>query len=173
MAHAPRVAVETRCFASLQQRNTNDFKRRTPNLTPQTPMERREFLLKTCMTGLALTGCSFLFTECKPTAAIHETTDEIFVPVSSFKGKNNLVVTSTKHKQNILVVKQQDGNYHALSMTCTHKGATVDLKGEQLVCPSHGSRFDLEGNVVKAPAARPLKKYNVSEKKGEIVISLI
>ena len=135
-------------------------------------MERREFILKTSMSCAALTGLSFLFTECKTTSTIHETYNEISFPTSYLKGKNNLLVTSTKRQEKILVVKHPDGTYHALEMKCTHKGAGLEQKGDQLVCPSHGSMFDMEGNVVKSPAAKPLKKFSVTEKGSDLVINL-
>ena len=50
------------------------------------------------------------------------------------------------------------GGVFALSAVCTHLGCiTRYLSSENAIaCPCHGSRFDLEGNVVHGPAPRPL-----------------
>lgn len=44
----------------------------------------------------------------------------------------------------------------AMSMQCTHKGCTVGISGDQLLCPCHGARFTRDGSVVNGPATLPL-----------------
>lgn len=65
----------------------------------------------------------------------------------------------------------------ALNGTCTHQGCLVDLKKKSLICPCHGSIFDPNsGAVVMGPSGsskdtiKPLAKYKVSEKSGNIYI---
>lgn len=50
------------------------------------------------------------------------------------------------------------GGVYALAAVCTHLGCvTRYLSDENIIaCPCHGSRFDLEGNVIQGPAPRPL-----------------
>ncbi|HEU4403057.1 MAG TPA: Rieske 2Fe-2S domain-containing protein, partial [Candidatus Polarisedimenticolia bacterium] len=50
------------------------------------------------------------------------------------------------------------GGVYALSAVCTHLGCITRFRADEKViaCPCHGSRFDLEGNVVHGPAPRPL-----------------
>ncbi len=50
------------------------------------------------------------------------------------------------------------GGVYALSAVCTHLGCITRFLSDQnvIACPCHGSRFDLEGNVVEGPAPRPL-----------------
>ena len=50
------------------------------------------------------------------------------------------------------------GGVYALTAVCTHLGCiTRYLSDENVIaCPCHGSRFDIEGNVVHGPAPRPL-----------------
>ena len=132
-------------------------------------MHRKEFLITSCKAVFMLTAGTVLFNECK-TTAIHETENEISLPTSSMKGKNNLLLTTKKMPEKILLVRQKEGGYHALEMKCTHKGAALVQKNNELVCPAHGSEFDMDGKVVQSPAARDLKKYAVTERGGEIVI---
>lgn len=54
-----------------------------------------------------------------------------------------------------LLVHTQAG-FSALSLVCTHLGCTVESKTDGFACPCHGSRFDLQGNVTRGPAGKPL-----------------
>ncbi len=45
------------------------------------------------------------------------------------------------------------------SAHCTHLGCIINkVENGKLVCPCHGSEYDLEGNVVKGPAWKSLKR---------------
>ena len=61
-----------------------------------------------------------------------------------------------------------DGSFLALSRTCTHLGCSVpwDEEKNQFVCPCHGSTFNLTGEVLTAPAPRPLDIYSVRIENG-------
>jgi cytochrome b6-f complex iron-sulfur subunit len=50
------------------------------------------------------------------------------------------------------------GGVYALSAVCTHLGCITRYLSDQslIACPCHGSRFDLEGNVLQGPAPRAL-----------------
>lgn len=56
-----------------------------------------------------------------------------------------------------------DGGFLALSRTCTHLGCSLRWEEEEgrFVCPCHGSSFGLTGEVLTAPAPRPLDWYPV------------
>jgi cytochrome b6-f complex iron-sulfur subunit len=54
-----------------------------------------------------------------------------------------------------LLLHTQAG-FSAISLVCTHLGCTVESKPEGFACPCHGSRFDLQGNVTRGPAGKPL-----------------
>jgi len=57
----------------------------------------------------------------------------------------------------------QDGSFLAMSRTCTHLGCSVPWDEEQhkFICPCHGSTFSLTGEVLSAPAPRPLDTFPV------------
>ena len=62
---------------------------------------------------------------------------------------------------------------YAMSAVCTHLGCiTRFLSDENLIaCPCHGSRFDLEGNVVHGPAPRPLPWIEVrADESGSLLV---
>ena|SRR5712691_3581431 len=58
----------------------------------------------------------------------------------------------------LAVFKDEDGGIHALLPRCTHMGCTVDWNDSERTwdCPCHGSRFDVDGNVLKGPAGKGL-----------------
>ncbi len=75
-------------------------------------------------------------------------------------------------EQRTYVIGATDGVY-ALSAVCTHLGCiTRYLSDENVIaCPCHGSRFDLEGNVVHGPAPRPLQWLEVkTDNSGQLVV---
>ena len=57
------------------------------------------------------------------------------------------------------------GGVYALSAVCTHLGCITRFRSDEnvIACPCHGSRFDLEGNVIHGPAPRPLPWLDVTE----------
>jgi|LGOV01.1.fsa_nt_gb nitrite reductase/ring-hydroxylating ferredoxin subunit len=65
-----------------------------------------------------------------------------------------------------------DGSFLALSRTCTHLGCSVpwDEEKNQFVCPCHGSTFNLTGEVLTAPAPRPLDIYPVRIENGIVKV---
>jgi Rieske Fe-S protein len=66
-------------------------------------------------------------------------------------------VVSAGRKQ-IAVSRDAQGQLHALSARCTHMGCIVNWNAAEKSwdCPCHGSRFAADGNVLQAPATRPL-----------------
>lgn len=72
----------------------------------------------------------------------------------------------------ILVVKKSDSDYNAIYMKCSHQENAVTATETGLFCSAHGSRFDLDGNVLKEPALQPLKKFKTEITGQTLVIDL-
>lgn len=65
------------------------------------------------------------------------------------------------------------GGIYALSAVCTHLGCITRYVSDEniIACPCHGSRFDLEGNVIHGPAPRPLPWFDVeTDTSGRLVV---
>lgn len=77
---------------------------------------------------------------------------------------------STLDGRAIYVLALADGSYAALSPICTHRGCTVDVAGDHLLCPCHGSMYDREGQVMRGPAERALRRFATSLESDELVI---
>jgi glycine/D-amino acid oxidase-like deaminating enzyme/nitrite reductase/ring-hydroxylating ferredoxin subunit len=56
------------------------------------------------------------------------------------------------------VYRDQSGAVHAVSLRCTHLGCLVHFNAAERSwdCPCHGSRFDVDGEVLAGPATQPL-----------------
>ncbi len=62
------------------------------------------------------------------------------------------------------LVINQNHNIKVLSSHCTHLGCIINKEENgKLICPCHGSEFDLKGNAVKGPAYKPLHSYPFKE----------
>lgn len=61
-----------------------------------------------------------------------------------------------------IAVMRDGERVYALDLVCTHLGCTVNVTPTGLACPCHGSAFDREGRVLKGPADRALKRYEVT-----------
>ncbi len=60
-----------------------------------------------------------------------------------------------------LLHRDAAGALAAVTLTCTHQGCGISKRRDELVCPCHGSRFDLQGAVLNGPATEPLPRYEV------------
>ena len=58
------------------------------------------------------------------------------------------------------LIHSQNG-FSALSLVCTHLGCTVQQKDNGFACPCHGSRYDVNGNVLRGPAQKPLRSLRI------------
>jgi Rieske Fe-S protein len=83
------------------------------------------------------------------------------------------VITPPESPCPLALARQDENTLTAVSAVCTHAGCTVALDGatSSWLCPCHGSRFDLQGNVIGGPAARPLAQYKVTFDGTTITIS--
>ena len=71
------------------------------------------------------------------------------------------------------LVRLQDGGFLALHRKCTHLGCTVPWNADEqrFTCPCHASAFDIRGDVLSAPATRPLEQFAVRIENGNVVVS--
>ncbi len=69
----------------------------------------------------------------------------------------------------VAIFRDADG-VHAVSTTCTHLGCIVKVDGGGFGCPCHGSRFALDGSVVKGPAPKALPWLSVSAAGADTIL---
>jgi glycine/D-amino acid oxidase-like deaminating enzyme/nitrite reductase/ring-hydroxylating ferredoxin subunit len=68
------------------------------------------------------------------------------------------------------VYRDEQGELHAVSATCTHVGCVVHFNPFERCwdCPCHGSQFSVDGEVLAGPARKPLEELPL-EAKAELV----
>jgi len=72
----------------------------------------------------------------------------------------------------ICVVRHSATEYTALLMRCSHQGASLQMAGDRLHCPAHGSEFALDGAVLHGPADKAITTFPVSVHRTTIRIQL-
>jgi glycine/D-amino acid oxidase-like deaminating enzyme/nitrite reductase/ring-hydroxylating ferredoxin subunit len=62
----------------------------------------------------------------------------------------------------VAAYRDDDGDLHEVSARCTHLGCLVAFNNAERSwdCPCHGSRFGVDGSVLRGPAVRPLRKLS-------------
>lgn len=78
------------------------------------------------------------------------------------KGQGSLITAPDGSRA--AIYKDEEGIVHAVNPTCTHMGCLVHWNQAERSwdCPCHGSRFGPDGEVLHAPAIRPLGARNLS-----------
>ena len=82
--------------------------------------------------------------------------------------------SDTFDSRGIIVLRTSNTGVRALSRRCTHANNTVNINsaGNNLLCPSHNSIFDLNGNVVSGPATGALTSYPCSLDSAGTIITI-
>jgi Rieske Fe-S protein len=71
-----------------------------------------------------------------------------------------------------LLARLTDGELSALNAVCTHEGCTVSrFAGPVFVCPCHGSRYTMTGEVVRGPAPAALPRYPTRFHEGVLTVT--
>jgi Rieske Fe-S protein len=113
----------------------------------------------------------------------------IYVAEGGQSEGSNLIIDLSKHpelkevggsetfqagKKKIIVLHPDEKNYKAFENKCTHWGGQVSYRPKDgfMQCALHGSRFDIEGRVVKGPAKKPLTELRTSLDKDQLTVYL-
>ena len=141
---------------------------------------KRNTFIKTC--GYACVGgglLSSILQSCSPSKIITAEIegDHLSIPLKHFTSKgsannNYIIVKNNKLQFPICVYHLADNNYSALVMRCTHKAAELQVFGNKLQCPAHGSEFENTGKVTHGPAEKNLRTLAVTINQDYLNISL-
>lgn len=123
-----------------------------------TATSRRRFIVALFFFPLLLSG---LVRYLKPSVPVRKTLKTVLLSTIPVNG-------ALVFRESRIALLRDESRISAVSLVCTHLGCTVSVLQDEMVCPCHGSRFNLKGEVVKGPADRSLPHYEV-EIKGEQV----
>jgi nitrite reductase/ring-hydroxylating ferredoxin subunit len=99
-----------------------------------------------------------------------------FAPVCEEEELNGgkLVGVELEGESVVVARSEQTGEVCAIAATCSHLGGPLDegkRDGDTVVCPWHGSRFDLcTGEVQGGPAVYPQPRYETRLRAGKVEI---
>jgi Rieske Fe-S protein len=103
--------------------------------------------------------------------------DKMIVTQKKIDVKNKVSLLFETNKQisfqDDFIIINKDDEVSVLSSRCTHLGCKInEYSNNQLLCPCHGSTFDLNGNATKGPAVRPLEKmdFEIDKDANRIVV---
>lgn len=66
-------------------------------------------------------------------------------------------------KDQVVVVKADDGNYYAATQICSHEDKVkVIFKDNEYYCTDHGARFDLNGEGLNSKGNKGISVYNTA-----------
>jgi Rieske Fe-S protein len=73
-----------------------------------------------------------------------------------------------------LITWRNEGELKIYSSSCTHLGCRINkIDGEELVCPCHGSRFEIStGLVSNGPASSPLEEVEYELEGDKLILKL-
>lgn len=100
----------------------------------------------------------------------------VFVPVAKSTDLSEGRAKSFEIDGKAIVLCKKGAEVFAFEGLCSHafkplEGARV--RGETLMCPHHGARFDLKtGNVAASPAVRGLKTYRTRQSGDMIEVKI-
>lgn len=116
-----------------------------------------------------------MLNSCSPLPVLKTSSKEstLAIPETSFaENQNLLIIKNSNYEFDILLVKKADNTYNALYMQCTHESQPLSATKSGLFCSSHGSAFNLEGEVTVQPATKALKKFRTQTENNQIIIHL-
>ncbi|MBK8020614.1 MAG: Rieske 2Fe-2S domain-containing protein [Chloroflexi bacterium] len=70
------------------------------------------------------------------------------------------------------LVRMPEGGFVALYRKCTHLGCAVPWNPAEgrFVCPCHASAFEMDGQLINAPAPRPLDRFAITIENGMVKV---
>jgi cytochrome b6-f complex iron-sulfur subunit len=111
------------------------------------------------------------------TINVSESNGTIILPIESSSplAKTGSVALLQNSNYPVLVNRKNSDAFEAMSAICTHQGCLVsdyDSSKQEFICPCHGSRFSLTGQVDQGPAYYPLPQYQTQFQNNQLVIKV-
>ena len=145
-------------------------------------MNRREFIGKGCTACLSMTVMSGILSSCQATRYLSGNLgkDGLTIALADFKTEKKadaayrsfVIIRNNALQYPICVYRFSHTEYTALWMRCSHQGAELQVSGDAMQCPAHGSEFNNKGQVTSGPADMALRSFPVTVYENELFIDL-
>ena len=145
-------------------------------------MDRKDFIKNCGFACLGGTAMVTLLQSCTASKIMNSKIagDDLVVPVKDFETragdekhyKKYIVVQNDLLQYPICIYRLNENEYSALWMKCSHQGAELQVFGDKLQCPAHGSEFDKKGTMKNGPADTGLRAFPVTIENNQLKISL-
>jgi Rieske Fe-S protein len=146
-------------------------------------MERRTFIIHSCIACASGLGLSRLLTACTPNkyvTAYALSQNRLTIKKSEFsyskkgleKQHSFILVKPAGMQFPMVVYRLANGEYTALYLQCTHQGCELNAYETTMVCPCHGAEFNLKGDVIQGPAESALQKFKITHDNENIYVQL-
>ena len=145
-------------------------------------MDRKDFIKNCGFACIGGVGLATMLQSCGATKLLNGQIagDNLIVPVTDFETKNGnniyfkkyIVVQNDLLQYPVCVYRFNENEYTALWMRCTHQGTELQVFGDKLQCPAHGSEFNNRGGVQNGPADSKLRTFAVTIENNQLKISL-
>ena len=138
------------------------------------PVPRRRFVGVLLGSGFLATAVAFLYPVLRylvPPKASDLGSDAVVAGrVGELKPNSGKVFRFGNHPG--LLIHTSNGEYRAMSATCTHLSCTVQYRDDlrQVWCACHNGKYDLNGRNVSGPPPRPLEAFEVQVRGDEIFV---
>jgi len=135
-------------------------------------MDRRSFLKNSCIACIGISaGLSWESCNSIPVHKAVKHDKLLYIDETDLTAHKLNIIENIALPYGILLVRTVIG-YDAILMRCSHQNQPLVVTGSGLYCNTHGSSFNLKGQVIKEPATLPLTKFYNEIKEGKIVIHL-
>jgi len=133
---------------------------------------------------MGLTGCNGAARACEiplaPQGSVRRESGQVLLSLSAAEalhpvgGAIRCALGGEDTEIVLVVVHSAPEAYRVFADRCTHNGKALEVlpDSQVLQCRSRKARFDLEGQVLRGPAERPLLAYPTRRQGDELVIEV-
>ena len=130
------------------------------------PTTRRSWIQRLVISSAGCTALSGWLGTLTANAGLLNLSERLRLDITAFPSlslnSGSAIITYNGGVTKILINRESDTDFFAMDPTCTHLGCMVapySIATNTIVCPCHGSQFDMHGQRVGGPAVTGLLPY--------------
>ena len=145
-----------------------------PNKQPPPSVPRRRFVEVLLGSGFLATAAAFVYPVLR--YLVPPTTSDLGSDAVVAGRAGELKANSGKifrfGNRPGLLIRTANGEYRAMSATCTHLSCTVQYREDlhEVWCACHNGKYNLDGRNISGPPPRPLEAFDVQVRGEEIFV---